>query len=100
MLGLTTPMGKKLWCDFELTTRSPFDLLPGKYHVDLLTHALTLSELELSKVVFPKGATLVAVSYGVLEIDFTALTFLLHTSTTVLLGKDSTTWEITLPLLS
>ncbi len=99
-IGLTTPMGMKLWKDFDLTERSPFDLMPCTYQVEGETYALTLSGLGLSSVVFPKGATLLEVSYGVLEIDFTTLTFLLHNSTSVFFAKDSSTTEVTLPLLS
>jgi hypothetical protein len=99
-LGLATPMGNKLWKDFELTERSPTTLLPGIYTIDEVTHALTLSGLKLHSVVFPKGATWVEVQYGVLELDFNALTFVLHQSTPIFLAKDFQDTSITMPLLS
>lgn len=99
-LGLMTPMGMKLWKDFDLTERSPFALLPCTYQLEEETYALTLSGLEIKTVIFPKGASLVEVTYGVLEFDFTAMSFSIHTSADVFLSKDSIDTALRMPLLS
>lgn len=99
-LGLMNPMGMKLWKDFDLTERSPFALLPCSFYVEEETYSLSLTGLEMKKVVFPKEASLVEITYGVLEFDFTAMTFLIHTSTDVFLSKDSIDTVLKMPLLS
>lgn len=97
-LGLATPMGKKLWCEFDLTERSPEDLLPGTYQVASGATGLTVSDLDLSRLVFPKGATLVELRYGVLDVDFTALTFQLHMAAPLFMDKDFAYSSVSLTL--
>ncbi|WP_291118735.1 hypothetical protein [Flavobacterium sp. UBA6135] len=97
-LGLATPMGKKLWREFDLTERSPEDLLPGTYQVAAGSTGLTVSDLDLSRLVFPKGATLVELRYGVLDVDFTALTFQLHMAAPLFLDKDFADSSVTVAL--
>ncbi|GGD17585.1 hypothetical protein [Flavobacterium orientale] len=97
-LGLATPMGKKLWWEFDLTERSPEDLLPGTYQVAAGSTGLTVSDLDLSRLVFPKGATLVELRYGVLDVDFTALTFQLHMAAPLFLDKDFADSSVSLAL--
>ena len=69
--GLKTPMGRHLLRTFEFTpTHTVLGTLGGKAIYDSEKHIYTVSDFNVSNVVFPQHATHLEISLALLRIDF------------------------------
>lgn len=100
VLGLQTPIGRKMWSELLITNKLVNDLLPGIYEVDAETLALQVSSLDFSQVLFPKGATFLELCYSVLVMDFEEMVCKASHATPLFLEKGATETQVVLPLSS
>ncbi len=98
-LGIATEAGKTLLRTFDYTPESRLSKVWSyKAQIDDSDYTLRFTGIDMTKVKFPEGATHLKLLYGVLDMDFTAMSFKRHAAEPVLIDRsfDSTTLDITL----
>ena len=95
--GITTAKGKQLLKDFVFVPECKATaFVPAPSHFDWATQTLTLASLHLEQLRFPKGATHLALTLGVLDFNFDSLTHTLHCSPTAFLEQGTVSPGVTL----
>ena len=90
--GMTTAKGKQLLLDFVFVPECPAPtFILSHSHFDWNTQTLTINPMDLKPLKFPKGATHLKLTLGVLDFDFVDLTHRLHCSPNLFLEKGSIT---------
>lgn len=86
--GVETAIGKKQLVDFCYTPScTPSLVLPFDYAIDWQTYQFTMATFNIEAVVFIKGATHIAIQFGVLDFNFETLIFDLHLADRLVLSK-------------
>lgn len=94
--GVASPMGKAQLVKFCYTPNCiPRMVMPFTYAIDWQTYACTISKIAIANAVFIKGATHIAIQYGVLDFNFETLVFDLHMADVQLLSRSATDSSLT-----
>ena len=95
--GISTAKGKQLLRNFVFVPEctAPSFVLAHS-HFDWDSQSLTINPMDLKSLKFPKGATHLRLTLGVLDFDFVDLTHRLHCSPNEFLEKGSATGLLTL----
>ncbi|WP_299781727.1 hypothetical protein [uncultured Formosa sp.] len=92
-----TATGAQHLCDFEYTPDcSPHAVLPFPCSMDWGTYTFSISDVDVTQVVFSPGATHLVVQFGVLDFDFDTLAYHLHLADAVVLSKSFSNTRIRL----
>ena len=87
-LGVGTATGAQLLCDFEYTPDCRLHtVLPFPFSMDWGTYTFSISDFDVTQVVFSPGATHLVLQFGVLDFDFDTLAYHLHLADAVVLSK-------------
>ena len=90
--GIATAKGKRLLHDFVFVPECPAPAFVLEHsHFDWNTQTLTINPMVLKPLKFPKVATHLKLTLGVLDFDFELLEYQLHSSPSLFLEKGSTT---------
>ena len=90
--GIATAKGKRLLHDFVFVPECPAPAFVLDHsHFDWNTQTLTINSMNLRPLKFPKGATHLKLTLGVLDFDFELLEYQLHSSPSLFFEKGSTT---------
>ena len=88
--GLLTNKGKRLLESFRFVPECPAtSFILAHCHFEWTTQTLTIASIDLTTLPFPKGATHLGLTLGVMDFDFDGLAHRLHCSPTVFLEKGS-----------
>ena len=102
--GTATAKGKCLLKDFVFVPEcKAADFIETQCSFDWNTQTLSVNAMDLKTLAFPKGATHLGLTLGVLDFDFEGLKHSMHRSSTVYLENNSLAGGFTLqsaPLLS
>jgi hypothetical protein len=74
-IGMATPMGQLLLCQFCISERQVAGTLLANCHFDSLSATYEVSGFDAGRVVFPESAVVMELLFGVLVLDFEAMAF-------------------------